>query len=237
MTDNSVPGFGDLIALMGGAGLLAPITKTIDQMKRGVSEFLAAVENFNRTMETFNDIAVRASALFDEVEEPIRAFMPQLTRSIKAADAVINQISGPIDKVAPGINRLADVLNSQAFATMPTDVAGFVEILGEVARRLQPLAQMAESAGGLFGLRQFTSILGGGSQQATPPPPAAVVVVAPPPPPAPPKKAAPRKAQAPAKKAAPRKAPAKKAPAPKKPTPKKAAAPKKTAAKKTAAKR
>src|SRR4051794_4985351 len=134
MTENSVPGLGDLIALLGGASLLAPITKTIDQMKRGVSEFLAAVENINRTMETINDIAVRATALFDEIEEPLKALVPHATRSLKAADAMIIQMSGPIDKVTPGITRLADFLSSPSFIAMPTDIATFVDTMSDVAR-------------------------------------------------------------------------------------------------------
>jgi hypothetical protein len=81
-------------------------------------------------------------------------------------------------------------------------------VLADLAERLQPLGQMAESAGSLFGLRPFASLLG-----STPPPPAParreIVAV-------------------PAHATAARKSPAKKAP------PKKAAA-KKTATKKASA--
>ncbi len=193
MTESSAPGLGDLIALLGGANPLPSIIKTIDQFKRGVTDFLAAVENFNKAMETLNGIASRANSLFDEIEEPIRAFMPQVTRSIKAADALIIQMSGPIERVAPGINRLADTLANPVFTTMPTDIAGFLDTLSDVAARLQPLAQMAENAGSLFGLRPLTSLLGGYSSTQTPtpgqPPP-------PPPPPPAPKKAVAKKAVA-----------------------------------------
>jgi hypothetical protein len=160
MAETSVPSLGDLIGLLGGANPLASIGKTIEQFRRGVNDFLAAVENFNRTMETVNDIATRANALFDEIEEPLKAFMPQVTRSVKAADAVINQISGPIEKVAPGISRLAETLSNPVFASMPNEISNFLDTFGDVARRLQPLAQMADSAGSMFGLRSF---LGGGS--------------------------------------------------------------------------
>ncbi|MCU1396345.1 MAG: hypothetical protein JWM34_4773 [Ilumatobacteraceae bacterium] len=197
---NGLPGLGDLLAMFGGSNPLASIGKTIEQFKRGVNDFLVAVENFNATMQTMNNVANRVSALLDEVEEPARVLLPQLTRSIKTADAMINQISGPIERVAPGISRLADTLGSTAFTTMPAELGNFVDTLGDVARRLQPLAQMAENAGSLFGLRNpFAS--------ATKPPAPPAPVVAPAPlaktptakrPAA--KKAAPAKKQAPAKK-------------------------------------
>lgn len=198
---SGLPGLGDLFALFGTSNPLASVTKTIDQFKRGVNEFLTAVENFNETIQTINGLAARVSILMDEVEEPIRAMMPQVTRSIKATDAMINQISGPIEKVAPGIARLADTLGSPVFASMPDEIAGFLETLGDVAGRLQPLAQMAENAGSLFGLRPFGGLRS--ASRASSPAPAAPMQAAPPPAPAP----------APVKKAATKKAPAKKAPA------------------------
>src|SRR4051794_37013954 len=97
MTDSPSSGLGDLMSLFGGSNPFAPIAKSIDQFKRGVNEFLSAVENFNATMENLNAIAARVNGMLDEVEPAVRAFMPQVTRSIKAADAVITQISGPVE--------------------------------------------------------------------------------------------------------------------------------------------
>ena len=210
MTDNStgagsgsgLPGIGDVLAMFGAPNIFGGIGKSIEQFKRGVNDFLVAVENFNETMKTLNSVATRVSALLDEVEEPMRAFMPQMTRSIKAADAMITQISGPIEKVAPGISRLADTLGSPVFVSMPNDIGEFLDTLGDVARRLQPLAQMAENAGSLFGLRPLSALRGGSGRPPQP-------VAAPPPPPPPP--AAKKKAPAAAKKSPAKKSPAKKA--------------------------
>jgi hypothetical protein len=190
--------------MFGGANLFGGISKSIEQFKRGVNDFLATVETFNETMKTLNGVATRVSALLDEIEEPVRAFMPQMTRSIKAADAMITQISGPIEKVAPGISRLAETLGSPVFTSMPNDIAGFLDTLGDVARRLQPLAQMAENAGSMFGLRPLSALRSGSGrppQIAAPPPP--------PPPPPPDAKKAPA-TKSPAKKSPAKKAPAKK---------------------------
>ena len=209
MAENSAPGLGDLLALFGGANPFASIGKTIDQFKRGVNDFLTGVETFNATMESLNGVTVRINRLLDDVEEPIQALMPQLTRSIKTADAVFSQLSVPVEKITPGLLRLADMLSSPGLINLPREIAGFVETLGDLAARLQPLTQMAESAGSLFGLRPL-SVLRGGSTKAQP-------TQAPAAEPAPAAKKAPAKkpaaTKAPSKKPAAKKAPAKKAPA------------------------
>jgi ABC-type transporter Mla subunit MlaD len=191
-----------------------------------VSDFLSAVENFNKTMQQLHGVAERVNSLLDTVDEPIRAFVPQITRTLKAADAMIEQLSGPIDRVAPGLSRLADVLASPTLMTLPTDLSEFVGVLSDLAQRLQPLGQMAESAGSLFGLRPFASLLGGTPPPPTPIPAREIVVV--------PDKAPTKKASA--KKSTSSRSPAKKAPTKKaaatKPVAKKASPTKKAAAKK-----
>lgn len=146
MAESSAPGLGDLLALFGGANPFASIGKTIDQFKRGVNDFLTGVETFNATMESLNGVTVRINRLLDDVEEPIQALMPQVTRSIKTADAVFSQLSVPVEKITPGLLRLADMLSSPGLINLPREIAGFVETLGDLATRLQPLTQMAESA-------------------------------------------------------------------------------------------
>ncbi|MCX6542519.1 MAG: hypothetical protein NTX77_13100 [Actinobacteria bacterium] len=223
MAESSAPGLGDLLALFGGANPFASIGKTIDQFKRGVNDFLTGVETFNATMESLNGVTVRINRLLDDVEEPIQALMPQVTRSIKTADAVFSQLSVPVEKITPGLLRLADMLSSPGLINLPREIAGFVETLGDLATRLQPLTQMAESAGSLFGLRPL-SVLRGGSTKAQP-------TQAPTAEPAPAAKKAPAKmpaaTKALAKKPAAKKAPAKKAPATKAPAKRAAATTKK----------
>ena len=223
MAQSTPPGISDLLGLFGGANPFAPIAKSIAQFQRGVSDFLSAVENFNKTMEQLHGVAERVNGLLDTLEEPMRAFVPQVTKTIRAADSMVDQLSGPIERVAPGLSRLADVLSTPALTSLPTDLGEFMDVLSDLARRLAPLGQMAESAGSLFGLRALSAL-----RPAAPPPRAPIPATLAPSPVAPAKKPAAKKA--PAKKAAAKKAAAKKAPA------KKAAA-KKGPAKKTAAKK
>ena len=170
------PGFGrtdpfaDVISIV--AGPIAAVIRSFDQLRRGAEELMKGLENFNATMGTLNETAARVNRLLNDFEEPVRAVLPQVTRTVKVAEELTQRLSGPIDRVAPGLNRLADTLNSPVLASMPTDLGAFMETMNDLARRMAPLGQLAESAGGLFGLR----IPGFG--RAQPAPPTAVVTVA-----------------------------------------------------------
>ena len=181
-------GLGDLLALLGTNNPFTGVSKSIAQFQTGVNQFLESIERFNDTMDQLNQVARRVNGLLDTVEEPIQAFVPQVTRTIKTADALVEQLSGPVEKIAP------------VLAAMPTDLLAFMKVLDDVGRRLQPLGQLAESAGSVFGLRPLAALRAGGGRP-TP---------APAPEPAPtPKKAATKK-KTPAKKTPAKKAPAKK---------------------------
>jgi ABC-type transporter Mla subunit MlaD len=127
--------------------LAAPIAggiRTVEQFRRGVEELFRAVDNVNRTMENLNEAATRVNTLLAEIEEPVRALMPQVTRTVKAADEITTLMEGPVRATAPRIERIVETLGSPGFTTLPTQI-------GELMQRLGPLAQLAENAGGLFG--------------------------------------------------------------------------------------
>ena len=135
------------------AAPLAGTIQSFEQFRKGVDEFLRGVENFNRTMENLNETTERINRLVSDVEEPIRAAIPQMTRTIKAADEMMQVVSGPAMAAAPGLDRLAKTLTTPAFTQLPDQLGQFSDILGDLQHRLGPLTQMAESAGGLFGLK------------------------------------------------------------------------------------
>jgi hypothetical protein len=127
--------------------LAAPIAggiRSFEQFRRGVEELFRAVDNVNRTMENLNEAAMRINALLAEIEEPVKALMPQVTRTVKAADEITSMMEGPVRATAPKIERIVETLGSPGFMTLPNQ-------LGELMNRLGPLAQLAENAGGLFG--------------------------------------------------------------------------------------
>ncbi len=132
----------------------APLTgavQSFDQFRKGVEQFQRGVENFNRTMENLNETAERINTLLAEVEEPLRAAVPQVTRSVKAADEMMKMLAGPAMAVAPGLAVLAETLNNPALKQMPVQLGQMNDVLADVSARLAPLGHLAESAGGLFG--------------------------------------------------------------------------------------
>ena len=147
----------------------APLSATVqsfEQFRNGVDQFQRGVENFNRTMENLNETAERINTLLAEVEEPLRAAVPQVTRTVKAADEMMKVVAGPAVAVAPGLQLLADTLNNPAMRQMPNQIAQMNEVMGEVTARLAPLGQVAESASGLFGGFKLPGFGGGSSPKS-----------------------------------------------------------------------
>jgi len=146
-TTGSSDPFSDMVGLV--AGPIAAGIRSIEQLRRGVDEFLRGVENFNATMENLNETAARINRLLGDIEEPVRTAMPQITRTVKTADDL-----------------------SQRMANFPVDVADFMRSMMELSKRLAPLVGLAESAGGMFGLR-IPGFGMGRAAPSPPPPPAA----------------------------------------------------------------
>ncbi|MDQ3176988.1 MAG: hypothetical protein M3Q72_05490 [Actinomycetota bacterium] len=146
-TTGSSDPFSDMVGLV--AGPIAAGIRSIEQLRRGVDEFLRGVENFNATMENLNETAARINRLLGDIEEPVRAAMPQISRTVRTADDI-----------------------SQRMANFPVDVAEFMRSMMELSKRLAPLVGLAESAGGMFGLR-IPGFGMGRAAPSPPPPPAA----------------------------------------------------------------
>jgi ABC-type transporter Mla subunit MlaD len=111
------------------------------------------IDNLNNTLATINEAAARVNRFMSDVEEPVRAILPQLTRTVQAADELMEVVGGPARRIAPNLVQIVDTLGSPAFTTLPTQLGEFMKVMGDVSRRLGPLAQFAESAGGMFGFR------------------------------------------------------------------------------------
>ncbi len=213
------------------AAPLAGTIRSFDQFRKGVDEFLRGVENFNRTMETLNETAERINVLLAEVEEPIKAAMPQITRTVKLADEVMQVVSGPAMAAAPALRQLTEIMNTPGIGQLPVQLGQFTEVMTDMSKRLGPLTQFAESAGGLFGGLRFP---GSSAPRPTPSPGVEreLVVTQPihaaaPPPPAAPVADKPVAKRPTAKKSTAKKATTKKSTA-KKPTAKKSTAKKST---------
>ncbi|MBA3288223.1 MAG: hypothetical protein H0U21_09405 [Acidimicrobiia bacterium] len=179
--------FSDMISIV--AGPIAAVIRSFEQLRRGADDLMKGLENFNATMENLNETAGRVNRLLNDFEEPVRAMLPQLTRVVQMAEDVSARMSGPLDQVVPGITRLAETLNSPVLRTLPTDLGQFMDVVNDLARRLSPLGQIAEQAGGLFGLRIPGFPARPSSRATAPAPPVSAMTI----PPAPPAKRAPAK--------------------------------------------
>ena len=143
--------FADIISLVSGP--IAAVIRSFDQLRRGADEMMKGFENFNATMANLNETAERVNRLLNDVEEPVRAMVPQITRTVKLADEISKRLAAPLENVIPGLDRLAATLDSPVLRSLPTDLGQFLEVINDLARRMSPLSQIAEQAGGLFGLR------------------------------------------------------------------------------------
>ena len=143
--------FADVISLV--AGPIAAVIRSFDQLRKGADELMRGLENFNSTMTNLNATAERVNRLLNDFEEPVRAMLPQVRRTVDAADSLSTRLSGPIDQVVPGLNRLAETLNSPVMMSLPADLGEFMRVINDLSRRLSPLTQLVEQAGGLFGMR------------------------------------------------------------------------------------
>ncbi len=191
--------FADFISF--AAGPITAVMRQFDQLRHGAEELLKGFENFNATMANLNATAERINRLLNDFEEPIRAMLPQLTRTIRMADDLSARLAVPVEQVVPGLTQLADTLENPVLRRLPTDLGQFLEIINDVARRMTPLAQLAEQAGAMFPFR----LPGFGPQPSRPAPTAAPAPPAPVPAAKPAAKTTTSKKRAATKKAAPRK--------------------------------
>lgn len=146
--------FADVISLV--AGPIAAVVRSFDQLRKGADELMRGFENFNRTMSNLNETAERVNRMLNDLEEPVRAMVPQIRRTVDAAESISARLAGPLDDVIPGLQRLADTLNSPVLRSLPTDLGQFMGVINDLSHRLGPLGQFAEQAGKMFGLRPPT---------------------------------------------------------------------------------
>lgn len=166
MTDDRNDGLADVINLL--AAPIAGGIRSVEQFRKGVDELWRAVENLNTTLENLNEAATRINRLMADVEEPVRAMIPQLTRTIQTADEITSRLEGPVRSAAPNIEKVVDTFSSPAFSALPNQLGEFMNMMGDMSKRLGPLSQLAENAGGLFGGFRMPGMPSGGGSAGAP---------------------------------------------------------------------
>ena len=188
MTDDARhDGLADVINLL--AAPIAGGIRTVEQARRGVEDAFRALENLNATIENLNEAATRINRFMAEVEPAVQALIPQITRTVQAAEQITTMLEGPVRATAPNVERIVNAVGSPDFLTLPAQ-------LNELMQRLSPLAQLAENAGGLFGGLRLPGMGGGRPAPAPAPAPEPAVAASPPAKNSPAKKSAAKKSAA-----------------------------------------
>jgi ABC-type transporter Mla subunit MlaD len=146
----TAPGLADLFNLLGTNNPISVMTKSAEQFRTGVSGFIDAVQSFRQTMDNLNAMTARMNRLMDDIEEPIRTVVPEITRSADTAARMIAILRGPVERVAPALDQLAELLSNPVVVDLPRRLNETLDVVSSIPRMLSPVGQVAELAGGLF---------------------------------------------------------------------------------------
>ena len=137
----SIPGINDLLGLLGGASPVMAIGRMVETVMQVTGDIVQSIGTFNDTITELNKVAHRVNALLDEIEGPAAEIVPLVVATAKQAKSTLKKVDGVLNQIG----------------TLPADVTKAVSTLGDLAGRLGPLAQFAEAAGGMFGVKPTTS--------------------------------------------------------------------------------
>ena len=140
-SNSSIPGMNDLLGLLGGANPVMAIGRMVETVMQVTGDIVQSIGTFNDTLTEINKVARRVNALLDEIEGPVAEIVPLVQASAKQAKSTLKKVDGVINQIG----------------TLPADVTKAVSTLGDLAGRLGPLAQFAEVAGGMFGMKPTTN--------------------------------------------------------------------------------
>src|SRR5262245_28477820 len=115
----TAPGLADLFNMFGTNNPISMMTKSVEQFRTGVTGFIDAVQSFRQTMDNLNAMTARMNRLMDDIEEPIRTVIPEVTKSADTAARMIALLRGPVERVAPGLDQLAELLANPLVVDLP----------------------------------------------------------------------------------------------------------------------
>ena len=167
-----IPGIDNLFAvLQSQSEALSALPRTVESLTTAVRGLADTVAQARETLTTVHRLATRLDGLVEELEEPLRAVAPGLTRLAKVLDdPVVEDLPDTIRKVQddllPVLRTVAETHERVAFIAGSTErMMGFVE---ETSRTFSGLP-----GAGLLGLRRPAGRPGGipaAGAGAAPPP-------------------------------------------------------------------
>jgi hypothetical protein len=157
-----IPGIDNLFAvLQSQSEALSALPRTVESLTTAVRGLADTVAQARETLTTVHRLATRLDGLVEELEEPLRAVAPGLTRLAKVLDdPVVEDLPETLRKVQadllPVLRTVADTHERVAFIAGSTErMMGFVE---DTSRTFSGLP-----GAGLLGLRRPTSRPAGGA--------------------------------------------------------------------------
>jgi hypothetical protein len=117
VSDTPNPLLVNLDRILGMVGSLDPVecgTQAVNSAKRTADALVSIVENFASTLENLNKTTVRVNALLDEVEEPLRRLMPQVSQGLNTLSS-LGDASSALTELAKGIGPLTQLADNGGF--------------------------------------------------------------------------------------------------------------------------
>jgi ABC-type transporter Mla subunit MlaD len=117
VSDNQNPLLVNVDRLVGMLSSLDPVecgTQAVSNAKRTVESVVSIVENLASTLENLNKTTVRVNALLDEVEEPLRKLMPQVSQGLQTLSS-LGDASAALTELAKGIGPLTQLAENAGF--------------------------------------------------------------------------------------------------------------------------
>ncbi len=117
MSDTPNPLLVNIDRLLGMVSSVDPIecgTQAVNNAKRSVDAVVSIVENLASTLENLNKTTTRVNALLDEVEEPLRRLMPQVSQGLNTLSS-LGEASAALTELAKGIGPLTALAENAGF--------------------------------------------------------------------------------------------------------------------------
>ncbi len=147
---SDAPNF-DISGLLGGAmNMMHGVKGMAENSRKTVAGFFEAASALNRSAKAMEQLVNRMTKLMDDMEAPIRALTPEIERATERARRVSEALEGPVESLVQGLEKAVGNFDRMAISGLPEtmevmgrQLTNFLELFGELPKRLAPFFPMA----------------------------------------------------------------------------------------------
>ena len=147
---SDAPNF-DISGLLGGAmNMMQGVKGMAENSRKTVAGFFEAASALNRSAKAMEQLVNRMTKLMDDMEAPIRALTPEIERATERARRVSEALEGPVESLVQGLEKAVGNFDRMAISGLPEtmevmgrQLTNFLELFGELPKRLAPFFPMA----------------------------------------------------------------------------------------------